>query len=529
MVLASAFALGTSLVVYEVDSVFIAITCLLLLALKIFDVKAKHIAALLLCFAVGVLNAYLRAPRPDANDISKFCGQPVQVRAVVLEVKEMKSGKGAHVLLQCSSAKPLAEDITDASHSASSSAISGKMEASVVVSNLLSFNIEPGDSVIFQARLIDPRRMKSSHASRLSAMLSRKRVFCLCRIRASAIRKVFENPMNPNANFLELQASYWRESLLGFHRSALGAENGDLLSSIVLGDKAVKLGQDITDKFRACGLSHILAASGFNLSVVAIAIYFVLRFCVRNLWIANSICLLGMLVFVVIAGPSPSVVRACLMGALLLLSRCLSRSLHMPAALALTMLLVLLIDPGAAADVGFQLSYFSTAGMIFAASKFGHIFNHNFPTWPDWLREVLASTLVAQACVLPLQLYYFSQFNPYCLIANVVVAPMVPPLTIAGFAGCAMFAAESLLRVPHLLSVCVDKLCYLPVELLKYIVSAISSWPNAQINTGKANLMAVLFYYIILLLFPYMEMNEKLKLWGLLFILSLAIMLVSLR
>ncbi|MBX9723840.1 MAG: ComEC/Rec2 family competence protein, partial [Candidatus Obscuribacterales bacterium] len=345
--LASAFAFATSLVVYEVDKVVLAIICLILLALKIFDVKQKHITALLICFVAGALNAILRAPHPDADDISKFCGQNVKVEGVVLEAREMNSGKGIRVLLKCSSAKSLEEGShvsQDARQSETGNTVTGRLELSVLFGkkkdlplrqksegmaidrasasgacNQLAPLIQPGDSVVFQAKLVNPQLMKSPQSSRLSSMLSRKHVFCLARIRASAMKKIGETPLSSRSTLLEQQACCWRESLLSFHRNALGAEDGDLLASIVLGDKAVKLGQDITDKFRACGLSHILAASGFNLSVVAIAIYFVLRFCVRNLWIANSICFLGMLVFVVIAGPSPSVVRACLMGALLLL------------------------------------------------------------------------------------------------------------------------------------------------------------------------------------------------------------------
>ena len=212
--------------------------------------------------------------------------------------------------------------------------------------------------------------------------------------------------------------------------------------------------------------------------------------------------------------------RAFLMGALLLLSRCLVRTLHMPAALAAAMFLVLLIDPWSAADVGFQLSYFSTAGMILGAASFTQLLVGTCNKCPKWIVIILSATLVAQACVLPLQLYYFGQFTPYCLIANILVSPAVAPLTVLGFADSLLYVSESFVFSPHILSACLAKVCYLPLEVMRRLVAGIASCPLAQINTGQAELAAVLLYYFVLLLFPLLALKARGRLWSLLFAMS---------
>jgi competence protein ComEC len=228
-----------------------------------------------------------------------------------------------------------------------------------------------------------------------------------------------------------------------------------------------------------------------------------------------------MLVYVAIAGPSPSVLRAFWMGALMLLSRCLGRKIHMPAALCLTMFIMLFINPLCVFDLGFQLSYFSTAGMILGAGQFDEMLKQGIPRCPAWIRTILSATIVAQACVLPLQLYCFRQLTPYCLIANVVVSPLVSPITILGFASSMLYVFESLLHMTHWLSGLLDKICYWPLELMMHEVGISSSLPFAQMQTGRPQLPALVLYYVILLCFPVLYEKKKIGIWAFLFIMAL--------
>lgn len=551
---ASSFAVGASLIVFGTEKVIIAVLLVAVLSLRIFNVKSLYLILITLSLLAGALNASLRAPQASQRDISRLCGKDLFICGKILELAETE--KLTRLTIECMSAQELCHN-TVRQHSVP---VTGRLQATLYLNsnpieqkhsgpkeianpplawqNAANSNVQsaakkcsflaPGDKISFCAKPLSLLKLAGRKQQSIAILLARKGIFCTAKLRVATLNLICHND-NANAagNPLEANASSCRNSLVAFHCRTLGDVNGSLLASMVLGDKAVVLDKEIKDEFRASGLSHVLAASGFNLSIVAATIYFALRLFSANLWITNAICFSGMLAFVFVAGPSPSVVRAFLMGSLLLLSRCLGRSLHMPAALCFTMFAVILIDPWATADIGFQLSYFSTAGMILAASQLGLLISRKVPKIPQWIQAVLAATLVAQACVLPLQLFYFRQFTPYCILANVAVTPLVSPITIIGFAASLLYALESTLHLNFSISTWLDKLAYLPVELLRQLVKAISSFPSAQISTGQTHIATVLLYYGILLLFPFLISIGRWKIWSLLYALSFLLMIVS--
>jgi ComEC/Rec2-related protein len=541
LVLATAgFACGTALILAQTDRVFLAIIIVSIMALRIFNISVAQITVMVISVACGLLNAQLRSPHPNSDDISRYCGKTVVVTGTIEEVKPLASGSGWRLIVACrSAAETASEQFEPVRGNIPGESVGGRLQATIFTGKQSrSSPAEPplqklnqpgpyestllaGDSIRLRGRLSDLRQGQSLQGERPYCLLARKGIFCRLQTGRSGL-VLLAHATPQEATGIETPAVLWRKSLVAFHRRVLGLADGDLLSSMVLGDRAVNPQKEISDNFRASGLSHILAASGFNLTVVAASIYFVMRLFTGNLWISSSVCLGGMLTYVLVAGPSPSVLRALLMGAILLLSRCLSRTLHMPAALTLSMFLVLLFDPGSAADVGFQLSYFSTAGMILAASHFADLFRTGLKACPRWITDVLAATLVAQSCVLPLQLYYFRQLTTYCLPANVIVSPMVAPLTILGFAGSLLFAVESSLHCSNLLSIGIDRLCYWPLELVRQETATIASLPLARISMGQARLAAVMLYYAVLLLFPLARMKARMRLWFLLFAISFA-------
>jgi len=606
------FSFGTALGVAQVDWVVVAIVFVVLVTLRIFNVKICHLLLVCSAFLIGFANAEIKYPRPGKNDICQFSGRSLIVKGKLVEDFPFSNGGGERLTLLCTSVcesaskrgfstgewqpvegrlqvivsqqpafasfvhgrRPLKSTI-DGIASPASTAKSGlgatatSQAASWVKSgpggtaksepasmakpepaNMANAGApskekdktiipryQIGEELVFRGTVLSLAALHHKNIEHLRFLLARKKIFA--ELRTSSTFKTWDaqtvdltkidRSSKKTQLTLEDVSSYWREALVGFHAEVLGEKDGKLLASMVLGDRAATPSKEISDNFRASGLSHILAASGFNLTVVSSSIYFVLRYFIQKLWLANAVCFVGMFVFVAIAGASPSVMRAFIMCSLMLLSRCLCRNLHMPAALALTMTVVLFFDPVSAADVGFQLSYFSTAGMILGATAFTDLLNNNCPRCPEWIRVTFAATMVAQSCVLPLQLYYFKQLTPYCLLANVVVAPAVPILTIVGFASSLLFWFESVVPVGHFLSTNIDRLCYFPLELTRIIVAAFAGLPSAQIATGNASLPAVLLYYVVLISFPLFEQHGRGKHWCVLIALALSLLLASIN
>ena len=246
-----------------------------------------------------------------------------------------------------------------------------------------------------------------------------------------------------------------RGSLATFHSQAMGKEAGSLLGSLVLGERASPISADLKLCFTQCGLSHLLAASGMNLTiVVAFAVFLSRRS--KFAWFRPTVSLFSILIFSSLAGASPSVLRASCM-CLLALFFSLFSGVRVPGlkTLALTVLLFLFIDPLAVFDVGLQLSLAATYGILTLVPCMEALLCELVGQRQSLrkLVSLLAVILSAQVAVLPLQLYYFGTVNPIFLPANLLAEPLVVPLTILGFLSTLMalpFSALGLTESPFI-------------------------------------------------------------------------------
>jgi competence protein ComEC len=185
--------------------------------------------------------------------------------------------------------------------------------------------------------------------------------------------------------------------------------------------------------------------------------------------------------YTVFAGASPSVVRAALMAGVALASREGGRRAGATRALALAVTVMLILDPSAVADPGFQLSSCATLGLIAWATPFDQWLVRRAPRLPGVIRESLAVSLAAQAATLPVVLFDFGRISLVSPLANLVAAPVVPFVMAAAAAALPLGLAiqigvpSAVLGLPMLL---VD----LPVELLIAVGRAAAAIPYASVQ-----------------------------------------------
>ena len=279
-------------------------------------------------------------------------------------------------------------------------------------------------------------------------------------------------------------------------KTQAGEHTGALMASLVLGSAQVEMPPDLKQAFRVAGLSHALAASGFHLSVLLGAVLVVTR---RSPIAMRLLAGVGaMLLFLVLAGPQPSVVRAVLMGLAALLIREQGSRSRPLGVLVLVLLLMLWIHPMWARSVGFQLSAAATAGLVITAPGLEQALMplSRWP-WPG-LAAAMAVPLAAMAWTLPLQWLHFGAMPLYALVANLVVAPLLAPLTLAS-----MVLALLCLVVPQAVALPLLSLLVIPVKalaaLLIAVVTGISAWPWAELLTGRPQPWLVLVLIVALL------------------------------
>lgn len=323
-----------------------------------------------------------------------------------------------------------------------------------------------------------------------------------------------------------------RQEIISAHANSLGADKGDLLSSMVLGDRVVKLPKEIKDVFRDVGLSHLLAASGFNLSIVVASSYFFARlFPIKPLY-ASVFALQATACFVCLAGPSPSVVRAAMLCVFVLGAKLCARRLHSLAALSLVLTIALLIDPLSASDVGLQLSYLATAGIISGAqSAIGRPKAKTvFEKLIRWLQDTVTVICLAQLSVLPLQLMYFQYAGVLFLPANLLVDPVVAPVTILGFISSMIAFSISLLpfsiSASTLVIEVIDKLTSISLDYMLQCAFWLASIKGTMIRMGPPVPFAVPIYYLCLAYFFYVVPRKNLRsLGGIVLLIGLSLLL----
>lgn len=211
-----------------------------------------------------------------------------------------------------------------------------------------------------------------------------------------------------------------------------------LLRGILLGD-----GRGLPEKyalmFADLGLTHVIAISGDHIAIIAVTLLelFILFGVSRR----RAFWPLAIIIFfyVALVGAPASAVRSAIMALAVMYAQVIGRASRGDRALVLAATIMILINPLILmSDVGFQLSFMAVWGL-------GHIsplFNKKLQNWPDLLRikEILIATLSAQIATLPLLLYYFGKLSLISVVANIVILPVIPFLTIYGLANLVVSA-----------------------------------------------------------------------------------------
>ena len=198
-----------------------------------------------------------------------------------------------------------------------------------------------------------------------------------------------------------------------------------LASAMAIGLRDV-VSRDVSDDFRTSGLSHVVAISGWHIAMLGAVVAALLGWLPRRP--RSVLVVLAIAAYSIIAGAAPSILRAAVMAAAVIVARESGRRGQAKAALALTCIALLVLDPATVSDVGFELSAVATAGLLAWATQLHEWLSARLPQGtPAWLLEALAVSLAAQAATLPLILLQFGRLSLVAPLANLLIAPLVAP------------------------------------------------------------------------------------------------------
>ena len=288
-----------------------------------------------------------------------------------------------------------------------------------------------GDMIQFHA---EPRTPAEGGDFSYREYLSRQGILSVAYY-PGGVKVVGSHPVNPLRVWLEDLRQKARQTIFALFPQP---ESG-LLSGILLGLDN-DLPASLQQAYRDTGTAHIIAISGFNMAVLA-GLLIGLSSRAFNRYIAVALTALGLALYSLLVGGSPSVVRAAVMAIVAMGGHLIGRHSTGPTALCFTAAMMCLINPFLPWDASFQLSFAATSGLVLLGSPLKQwsekvigrfVPEEQIPRFSGPLSEYVLFTLAAQFATLPVIALQFKRFSLSSLLSNPLVLPVQPAVLVTG-------------------------------------------------------------------------------------------------
>ena len=374
--------------------VVVALSCILsLIAFQ----KARLEIALLMMFAFGIFWPNFLLPEIGGEHIAFYNGEKKEFTAIVIG-EPWKKETGLELIVQPESFK-------------------GK----VIVQAEFFPEYKYGDRLQLNCNLEMPGKIEEFDYGKY---LSVQGVYSVCNF--AKIKLLASDAGNPFFAAILRSKSFFIEKI----NATLAEPEAGLMNGILIGDKS-GLSRVLQDKFSLTGVSHIVAVSGYNITIIAAVLVALFKLWginrKKSFWLIVGLIVL----FVILTGMSASVVRAGIMGIIVLIAKQAGRKGNVRNVLALTATVMVFCNPKILLwDAGFQLSFISTLGLVYLSPILEKYFR--FVPEKFALRENLSTTMSAIVATLPLILYNFHRVSFVAPIVNILILPAIPLAMLLG-------------------------------------------------------------------------------------------------
>lgn len=278
----------------------------------------------------------------------------------------------------------------------------------------------------------------------------------------------------------------------------------DLLSGMLVGSRA-QMSPMLFEQLQITGTLHVIALSGTNISFLISSLIVLAKLLGKKQ--ANIFSIFFIIGFILFVGPSPSVVRAGIMGIMLLVAELVGKSFTAWYALFLTGFAMFLYNPDLILDLSFQLSFLATLGLV--------IFSFN--DVKSYFKNSFKATVAAQIFTMPLILYHFGRISLVSFLTNVLVAWLISYIMIFGF--LAVFLSISINKVCEFFNLSCSLFSFLPsflvlpfVQLFLLIINVTSQIPFASFIVSQKISLGLIFLYYSLVFFFTATLRVKVRL-----------------
>jgi len=359
----------------------------------------------------------------------------------------------------------------------------------IILSTRLDADYKYGDEIKFSGKLEKPENFITNQG---------KEFDYINYLRKDGILYVMSYPKieiisHGNGNAIQSTLFFIKDKFLEKINFAIPAPENLLMGGLILGEKS-SFSQELIDSFVNTGTIHIVALSGYNVTIIAEWIMKLFGFLPKTFGIGIGI--LAIFLFIIMTGGSSTAIRAGIMAILVLIARATGRNYDVARALVLAGVGMILFNPFLLVyDVSFQLSFLATIAVIFIAPRIEKYFLWVPKTFE--LRDIVSVTCAAYFFVFPFILYKMGNFSLVALPANFLILPFIPFTMMLGF------ITGFLGLIYYILAVPVGYLSYLFLHYELGVVSFFSHLPFAAFAFPDFSfwLIVLIYTYFIYRLF----------------------------
>lgn len=350
--------------------------------------------------------------------------------------------------------------------------VNGKVMAYFQKSDSL-FSLRYGDVIIFDSHIDEVSPPSNPEEFDYRHYLRRKGILFQTYFRSQSYSKIGEG----QSSVIYAWSYSFRDKLLKIIERCDMDEGAYGVAAAILLGYDDSLPQDIRDNYVAAGAMHILCVSGMHVGVIFIVASFLLGFLDRKRWsfvLKNILLLLLVWTYALVAGLSPSIMRASLMITFCIAGVMFNRKGYVLNSLAASAFILLCVNPNNLFDIGFQLSYAAVIGIVVLQKPIYNLFYVSNKIL-DRIWEITTVAIAAQIVTSPLAIFYFNQFPIYFWLSNLLLTPISFIVIMSGM----------LLLIAHwvpILSWILGVVFKSSVVLMNWVVEHVEGLPYSVIN-----------------------------------------------
>ena len=304
----------------------------------------------------------------------------------------------------------------------------GKLLLSIQKDSLLD-ELEIDDALFLKSNLEEINKPKNPSEFNYKKYLENQQIYHQIRIS----KKDFLKIENSNKTLKGLAFQIRKRINTSLKIAGFNSNELAVINALLLGQRQT-IDDDLLENYVNAGAIHILAVSGLHIGIILIILQFLLRplrMLPKGKFIITIVSLITLWLYAVLAGLSPSIVRAVTMFSALVIGLALNKPSNVYNSLFISMLILLLIHPFYIFEVGFQLSYLAVFFIVWLQPKISTLWKPKYKI-VNYFWQLFTVSLAAQIGVGVLSMYYFHQFPGLFFISNLIIIPVLGLILLCG-------------------------------------------------------------------------------------------------